>query len=288
MFKCKRCDTKFLGLDALRRHVGRIHKVSSKEFFVEYHLNNKQPTCKCGCGEGTRWTGHGFDEWKRGHISRVHNNWGHNQTAIDNSSNTRRKQYKNGERKVWNDGLTKKSSQLLVIMGKNLSNNTVRSKKISDALSGVPKSDEHTKKIQTHWKRYWSNDVHKDEQRVRHIKWLCEKQKMEPSILENDFHTALKQSGVFAIRQFELGHHLFDFKIGKRLLVEVDGDFYHCNPSRGIRPQYPVQKRTVANDGNKNIIAKKFGYTLIRIWESDFRSNPQEQLQKILNEIVKQ
>jgi|18_taG_2_1085343.scaffolds.fasta_scaffold01686_4 hypothetical protein len=56
--------------------------------------------CKCGCGDTVK------NEWVRGHVARVHNNWGHNLKAIENSANTRREQYKNGERKVWNDGLT--------------------------------------------------------------------------------------------------------------------------------------------------------------------------------------
>jgi hypothetical protein len=56
--------------------------------------------CKCGCGDTVK------NEWSKGHYSRVHNNWGHNSTAIENSAKTRREQYKNGERKVWNDGLT--------------------------------------------------------------------------------------------------------------------------------------------------------------------------------------
>lgn len=50
--------------------------------------------CKCGCGEIVNKT------WARGHASRVHNNWGHNPKAVKKSTNTRREQYKNGERKV--------------------------------------------------------------------------------------------------------------------------------------------------------------------------------------------
>ena len=56
--------------------------------------------CKCGCKTVVK------NEWVRGHVARVHNNWGHNPKAIENSAKTRREQYKNGERKVWNDGLT--------------------------------------------------------------------------------------------------------------------------------------------------------------------------------------
>ncbi|MBT4208281.1 hypothetical protein HOE22_08045 [Candidatus Woesearchaeota archaeon] len=36
--------------------------------------------CKCGCGDTVK------NEWSKGHYSRVHNNWGHNPTAIENSA----------------------------------------------------------------------------------------------------------------------------------------------------------------------------------------------------------
>jgi len=61
--------------------------------------------CKCGCGDTVK------NEWSKGHYSRAHNNWGHNPTAIKNSANTRREQFKNGERKVWNKGLTAETDE---------------------------------------------------------------------------------------------------------------------------------------------------------------------------------
>lgn len=70
--------------------------------------------CKCGCGDIVK------NEWSKGHYSRVHNNWGHNKTAIENSANTRREQFKNGERKVWNDGLTAETDKRVKENCKNL------------------------------------------------------------------------------------------------------------------------------------------------------------------------
>ena len=106
MYKCE-CSRVFESYDSLRRHNSRTHNIKSQDFYVQFYLNGEYPTCKCGCGEKANWIGHGFREYRQGHISRIKNNWGHNKTAIANSANTRREQYKNGERKVWNDGLTK-------------------------------------------------------------------------------------------------------------------------------------------------------------------------------------
>jgi hypothetical protein len=71
-------------------------------------MNGVWPLCKCGCGEKVKWTYQlkSFRDYCQGHQSRIKNNWGHNQSAIDKSSETRRKQYATGERHTWNDGLT--------------------------------------------------------------------------------------------------------------------------------------------------------------------------------------
>ena len=65
--------------------------------------------CKCGCEQKVKWSAQlkGFRDYCAGHQSRVVNNWGHNKKAIEKSAETRRQQYANGERFVWNDGLTK-------------------------------------------------------------------------------------------------------------------------------------------------------------------------------------
>lgn len=124
MHNCKQCNNEFETLDKLRRHSSRVHKINSQEIYNIYVLNNNIPTCKCGCGETPNFITftYGYNEWIRGHISRIHNNWGHNQTAIDNSSKTRREQFANGSRKVWNDGLTKETDIRVARYGINGSN----------------------------------------------------------------------------------------------------------------------------------------------------------------------
>ena len=108
-YKCKRCDKIFKKYSSLRKHVGRIHKIHSNDFYVEYNLNGIWPLCKCGCEQKVKWSAQlkGFRDYCAGHQSRVVNNWGHNKKAIEKSAETRRQQYANGERFVWNDGLTK-------------------------------------------------------------------------------------------------------------------------------------------------------------------------------------
>ena len=113
MHICKHCQKELKSLDALRIHSSKIHKLTSQEVYNQYFLKGEHPKCKCGCDEDVPFNTlqKGYKEWKRGHISRVKNNWGHNKAAINNSAQTRREQYTNGERQVWNTGLTKETDE---------------------------------------------------------------------------------------------------------------------------------------------------------------------------------
>ena len=121
MLICKLCQKELNNLDSLRIHSAKTHNISSQAVYDMYFLiNGDHPTCKCGCGELTPFTTlqKGYKEWIRGHVSRVKNIWGHNRVAIDKSSETRRRQYKNGERTVWNAGLTKDTDGRIADYGK--------------------------------------------------------------------------------------------------------------------------------------------------------------------------
>ena len=119
-YKCKQCSKEFNNYNSLRKHASRIHKIKSQDFYVEFYLGGEYPMCKCGCGENTNWIGHGFREYRRGHVARIHNNWGHNKKAIEKSAETRRQQYKNGEREVWNKGLTQETDERVKDNCKNI------------------------------------------------------------------------------------------------------------------------------------------------------------------------
>jgi len=69
---------------------------------------------------------------------------------------------------------------------------------------------------------------------------------------------------------------LFDYYLNDYdIIVEVDGDFYHCNPEKYPIPIYEVQKLTVKNDKYKNNLCKKYNKTLIRYWEKDINERPE-------------
>lgn len=144
--QCSRCEKSFESYESLRRHVSRIHKIHSTDFFVEYNLNGIWPTCKCGCGGKLGWSNElkGFTSYVKGHHSRVHNNWGHNSKAIEKSAETRRKQFASGERTVWNKGLdstderVKNNVQHLIELSRSDEERSIRSVRMKeDRLDGT-------------------------------------------------------------------------------------------------------------------------------------------------------
>ena len=69
----------------------------------------------------------------------------------------------------------------------------------------------------------------------------------------------------------------FDFYIpNKKVIIEVDGDFYHCNPDTKYSiPEYEIQKKNLSNDKRKNSWCKNHNITLIRYWEKDINERPE-------------
>lgn len=79
-----------------------------------------------------------------------------------------------------------------------------------------------------------------------------------------------------------------------KIIVEVYGDLYHCNPKKyKHEPDRYITaiQRTVQEqwDRDKKRLAAFYrnGYTVIIIWESDFHNDPNKQIQRIKDEIDK-
>jgi len=71
------------------------------------------------------------------------------------------------------------------------------------------------------------------------------------------------------------------------IIVEVDGDFWHCNPnSKHNTPKYETQKYNLVKDAIKSQWALDNGYKLLRFWENDINNNI-KQVKQILLENCK-
>lgn len=184
LFSCPKCNyTTDASINSLRIHYTKSKHGSAEELWQLLFNGGKSVACKCGCGEVTKFLGivKGYAEWKRGHISRTKNNWGHNDVALKKSQAIRRQMHKDDEIIVWNKGLTAETDKRVADCARKM-NTPERAAKISASLTGVPKTNEHRRKIQEHMSEYWSKDEHRAKQSIRRInhmrtsttdKWQC-------------------------------------------------------------------------------------------------------------------
>lgn len=293
-FKCPYCDEVFETYNGLCKHVFRFskHNCESKEqLLTDFAYNGIRPKCKCGCGEYTDISYEGgahFCDYKLGHSSRVHNNWGHNKDAIAKSTDTRRKQYESGERIQWNKGKkwndTFSEEKIAELM--KIYSNEERNNKISEKLYNVPKSEEHAKKCRENG----SSEYAKKRIREALYNRIKDKQFSLSSKFENDFiDNFIKPLNI----EYETQYYLNDinqycdiFIPSKNLIIECDGSFWHCD--KRLFPEgaiYDYQKRKIEKDKIKNEYLKYKGYNLLRFWELDIINEPEMIKEEILNKL---
>jgi hypothetical protein len=80
--------------------------------------------------------------------------------------------------------------------------------------------------------------------------------------------------------QFIIEGKSFDFYLPKyNLLIEYNGDYWHCNPEIYGEDYYNKKKRMKSTDiwiydSKKVELSKKYGYNLEVVWERDYKINP--------------
>jgi very-short-patch-repair endonuclease len=293
MINCKECNREYESLDSLRRHRNQKHGINAEQTYIDYVLNGNEPKCRCGCGEKPKYLGidAGYRDYIRGHAARVKNNWGHNSEALKKSHETQKKMHDSGELNIWNKGLTIEDERVRNNIDKVMSNPN-RSIKISKKLIGVTKTEKHKENIKIAADKRWESNEEREKQSQRLITNLIKNNyRNKKSNLEIKFQKILESLGYMENidfkYQYQVSSAIFDFVfINKNILMEVDGDFHHCNPNtKHVIPFYPIQIKTVGNDIRKNKIADINDYKLLRFWESDINNNQNEIITKLKNEL---
>jgi very-short-patch-repair endonuclease len=277
-FKCEICNKGYDTLWGLSSHNVKKHDIKPQETFIKHNLEDKIPYCKCGCGEVPKFLGiqKGFRDYIRGHSSKVNNNWGHNTESQKKSKETQKKLYKSGELVIWNKGLTKEDDERLDY-GDKIRSNLERNKKISKSLKGRKRPQYVLDKLDKGMREYWGNEENKEKQSNVRLLYIKENGFTVISNLENNFSKLLDSLNIGYYRQFYVREikSLYDFKIkGKNILIEIDGDFWHCNPNTEHKiPVIEHQKRNLINDKIKTEWCFKNNYILLRFWEYDINNN---------------
>jgi len=286
-FICKDCNIEYNSYKGLQCHNSKTHKIPGVQTYVNFYLNGEWPVCKCGCNEKLNFQGGKFGEFIRGHKARISGGF-YTKEGLEKASAIRKEQFASGERIQWNKGKTYTEAQLAAIQ--ESAKNPERRKKISNSLKGKKKSPEHVAKIKADRKKYWSDREHQLQQRERRMQYIIKNGLGYTSNLEKEFKKILDGLSIEYIEQFYVQEikALYDFKIkGKNILIEVDGDYWHCNPNieKFKTPTQQWHHDNLKRDAIKNKWAEDNGYTLLRFWENEILETRFQCIQKLM-EIV--
>lgn len=296
-FKCPYCSEILKNYNSLAKHIMYSHnEISKEQLLTDYYYNGIRPTCKCGCNNYTNIIYDRnnnnqikFADYCKGHQSRVHNNWGHNLKAKENSAKTRREQYNSGERKQWNKGKTWDETYTKIEQKGLL--NALQSKerrlKISRSNKGKPKPEEYVIKMR---ERLRTPEMREFYRKQLHNKISNGKFSLT-SQLERDFiDEFIKPFNLDYITQYYIKdiHQYCDLYIpSKNIIIEVDGSHWHADPRLfPDGPKFDYQEKRIKLDEQKNEYCKHKNIKILRFWEIDIKKHPEEIIETLNRELT--
>ncbi len=108
---------------------------------------------------------------------------------------------------------------------------------------------------------------------------------------EKEFRKVLEDLGYKTQPQFGIGSLKYDIlMVDFNILIEYNGDYWHCNPNKYEKDYFNKKKSMFAwelwnQDKKKKELAEKKGYKLFTIWESDYKFNKQNEIDKIIKDL---
>lgn len=259
--KCQICEIKTKTLypemenrnsTRLIRHIEETHSISINDYLDNYH-QIKAPLCKCGCGMKSSIRKKSSPVIWRDYPCGKNGGW--SIEAKKNRTGTGNPMY---NKPAWNKGETKFTNSSMV--------------KIANKMTGKPKSPTHIEKMRNNAINLIKSG------RIR-------KTLTKPHLLVIEI---LSKLDINYICEFQIGYYLFDiFLPDYQILIEVDGDYWHCNPL--IFPNGPKTKTqliNIARDKRKNEYCIENNLRLIRLWEFDILNTPLE-IESILCDLKK-
>ena len=101
-----------------------------------------------------------------------------------------------------------------------------------------------------------------------------EKARTRPQIIVNEM---LDDAGIQYINEYGIGRYAIDnFLPNQNLMIEVMGDFWHCNPTVYDSPIYRIQKERIIKDTEKHsYILDVCHLQTLYLWEKDVIDRPQ-------------
>lgn len=251
-----------------------------KDKLILEKYNGIPPICGCGCGEKTIYdaSSKDFGKFKRGHQTRVNKGYfgdPKNPKRVNAIIKTRKDKFASGEYdhilKQIHKPKSEQTKQKISKSGKGVS----RPKKEGFGIGRIQSFETKQKMSKTHKEKWETGNIGK--------------KKHYTSKLEKTFSNILDLLNIQYQQHFYAKEikAFYDFYLPQsNTIIEVDGDFWHCNPnSKHNIPKYITQEKNIIRDKEKNEWAKQNGFKLLRFWEKDIHNNI-KQVKKILLEII--
>ena len=276
MLKCQLCNYETDKQIKLSKHTSFYHKLKFSEYLIQVKYNGVSPLCECGCKEKTKYSPENGDFYKflAGHNSRKEGHWGNwnNPKRVNKIASTRKQKFTSGE-----------YDHIKKAVEKNRKDPKLGSK-ISKGAKGIPKP-----KPEGFGKGRIQSEQTRQKMSTSAIKRIIKENKLHTSQLEISFKNLLSEVNLNFIHLYYIKpiKAFYDFYLPEyNVLIEVDGDFYHCNPL--IYPNGAIcktQEKNLKRDHQKNQWALNNGFKLFRFWEHDIKNNPQHVIEILKKEI---
>lgn len=106
--------------------------------------------------------------------------------------------------------------------------------------------------------------------------------------IEQTVHDILKKLNVKFKAQVEIDKYNVDFLVEDKYIVEVYGDFWHCNPQRYKSDYFNRGKKKTAKEiWDRDLSRRKkfeeLGYSFLYLWEYDINNH----IKKVRNKLKK-
>jgi len=252
--------------------------MKNEEKLIQEKYNGTHPICGCGCGEKTvyDYNSKDFGKFKRGHQTRVNKNYfgdPKNPKRVEKIKSTRKAKFISGE-----------YNHVLNAIRENRKNPEL-GKNISKGAKGIPKPKPKGFGL---GRKHSKNTKEKMSESA--IERILETDQNHTSKLEKEFTLILNNLKIEYIQWFYAKDikAFYDFYIPlKNTIIEVDGDFWHCNPDGKFpEPKYDSQNKNLKRDKIKNQWAQDNGFKLLRFWETDIIKNPQQIIETLKKELT--
>lgn len=255
-------------------------RITKKEIILKEKYNGINPLCQCGCGTKTDYKNHlkDFSKYYKAHHTRAKGHWGdlNDINRVNAIKKTRKAKFASGE---YNHILKAIQDRDGFELGKKISKATLgiaRPKPVGFGIGRIQSKKTREKMSQSHLDNWENGNI--------------SARKQYTSKLEKTFENILELLEIDYQRFFfakEIRAY-YDFYLPKyNIIIEVDGDFWHCNPNTiHNEPKYDSQKKNIERDKVKNEWASQNNYKLLRFWENDINNNI-KQVKQILLENIK-